>query len=174
MNIDDQNTEITAKLKALGFTLNKTDGVIAKENEEVSERQKTSITTMIKVVNNLKESIEEQMFAKGQSDDQVRAWGEEVENRLAVADDKVVELTAHIQRMKADRREAEDAHEKLERLKFQQLKFEQQQAHDKDERKQQLDFERQLLDQKLDYQKRLEEAHPDPPKRALPLSFPNS
>ena len=46
---------MTGKLQALHFTLNKTDYIIAWENEEVSEQQKTSITNMIKAVNNLKE-----------------------------------------------------------------------------------------------------------------------
>ena len=42
--------ELTGKLKTLSFTLGKTEDVIAKENREVTERQGTSITTMIRAV----------------------------------------------------------------------------------------------------------------------------
>ena len=47
---------------------------------------------MIKAVNNFKESIEEKKFAKGETDEQVKTWGEEIENQLAEADDKAREL----------------------------------------------------------------------------------
>ena len=160
------------KLRALSFTLKKTNNIIAKEDEEVAERQKSSITVAIKAVNNLKEQIEEQKFAKGESEDEVRTWGEEAENLLAEADEGVKKLAKHIQQMQADRQAAEDAHKRQGKLTFKQKEYEQQQAHEEHERQQQLEFERQLLNQKLEYQKMLEEAHPDPPKKGAAAKLP--
>ena len=103
--------ELTGKLKTLSFTLGKTEDVIAKENREVTERQGTSITTMIRAVNNLKEFILEQKFAEGQTDDEVVAWGEEIEDRLAEADEQVQMLNNQIRQMEVNSKAAEKAEE---------------------------------------------------------------
>ena len=92
--MEQQLAEMTGKLWALRFTLNKTDNIITRENEEVSKWQKTSVTNMIKIVSNVKESIKEQKFAEGETDEQAKTWGKETENQLAEADDKARELIA--------------------------------------------------------------------------------
>ena len=65
---------------------------------------------MIKIVNNVKESIKEQKFAEGETDEQAKTWGEEIENQLAEADDKARELNQQIQCMETGRWVAKDAH----------------------------------------------------------------
>ena len=108
--MEQQLAEMTGKLWALRFTLNKTDNIITRENEEVSKWQKTSVTNMIKIVSNVKESIKEQKFAEGETDEQAKTWGEEIENQLAEADDKARELNQQIQCMETGRWVAKDAH----------------------------------------------------------------
>ena len=80
---------------------------------------------MIKAVNNFKESIEEQKFAKGETDEQVKTWGEEIENQLTEADDKARELDQQIQHMETGRWGAEDAHEQHKKLEFEKTQYEQ-------------------------------------------------
>ena len=106
--MEKQLAEMTGKLRALRFT----------QNEEVSEGQKTSITNMIKVVNNFKESIEEQKFPKGETDEQVKTWGEAIENQLTEADDKARELNQQIQHMETGQWVAKDAHKRHKKLEF--------------------------------------------------------
>lgn len=68
--MEKEMAEITSKLKALRVTLKKTNEILA-EDREVTERQHTSITTMIKAVNTLKRHIEEGKFASGESEEEV-------------------------------------------------------------------------------------------------------
>ena len=164
--------ELTGKLKALSFTLGKTEDVIAKENREVTERQGTSITTMIRAVNNLKELILEQKFAEGQTDDEVAAWGEEIEDRLVEADEQVQMLNNQIRQMEVNSKAAEKAQERQSKLDFERSQYEQQEAHEELERRRQLEFEGELLKQKLEYQKALEAAHPDMQTKHVGVKLP--
>ena len=58
--------QLQGKLKVLSFTAVKTDAIIAKDDVAVSERQRSSLTTMIKAVNTAKAAIEELKFKKGE------------------------------------------------------------------------------------------------------------
>ena len=69
-------------------TAAKTDAVITKDDVEVSERQRSSIT-MIKAVNTVKEAIEEQKVNKGETVEEVGEWGEKIEQVTTEADGNV-------------------------------------------------------------------------------------
>ena len=72
-------------LRALGFTLKKTEAILAKEDEEVSNRRKASITKIV------------------MAEEDVSAWGEEIECKMPEADVKVNQLNQQIQRLGASR-----------------------------------------------------------------------
>ena len=78
----DQITQPSGKLRALDFTLKKTDAVLTKEEEEVSSRQKMSITKIIMAICDLKQVIEESKLSEGETEEAVSAWGEEIEQRM--------------------------------------------------------------------------------------------
>ena len=90
-------------LRALGFTLKKTEAILAKEDEEVSNRQKASITKIVMAISDLKQAIEESKFTAGESEEDVSAWGEEIECKMPEADVKVNQLNQQIQRLGASR-----------------------------------------------------------------------
>ena len=69
--MDDLIAHLQGKLKVLAFTFAKTDSVIAKDDAEISERQRNSLTTMINAVTAAKEIIEEQKFLKGEKEEEV-------------------------------------------------------------------------------------------------------
>ena len=71
-NMDKAIAELSGKLKALSFRINKTDELIDKADKEELERQRTSIATISSTVNTLKETIEEKKFAKGESEEQIQ------------------------------------------------------------------------------------------------------
>ena len=58
--MEEQIAKLQTKLKLLNFRAKKTDSTIAKADIAVSERLCSSIKGMIKVVSDVKETIEEQ------------------------------------------------------------------------------------------------------------------
>ena len=69
----DQITQPSGKLRALDFTLKKTDAVLTKEEEEVSSRQKMSITKIIMAICGLRQEIEESKLSEGETEEAVSA-----------------------------------------------------------------------------------------------------
>jgi peptidoglycan hydrolase CwlO-like protein len=65
--MDKAIAELSGKLKALSFRINKTDELIDKADKEALERQRTSIATISSTVNTLKETIEEKNSPKGKA-----------------------------------------------------------------------------------------------------------
>ena len=66
--VEKQLTDLGNKIKTLKFRLSKTDEVIAKRDRQALERHKASITTIVEAVDELKDTIEEKKFAKGESE----------------------------------------------------------------------------------------------------------
>ena len=71
--------QLQAKVKVLAFTASKTDAVLAKDDVEVSERQRCSITKMIKAVIEAKEGIEALKFSEGETAGEIAEWGDATE-----------------------------------------------------------------------------------------------
>ena len=80
----------------LTFTASKTDAFLAKDDVEVSERQRCSITKMIKAVIEAKEGIEELKLSESETAEEIAEWGEATEQIVADADGKVRQLADHI------------------------------------------------------------------------------
>ena len=155
-----QVTQMSGKLRALDFTLKKTDAVLTKEEEEISSRQKTSITKIIMAICDLKQEIEESKFSEGETEEAVSAWGEEIVQRMFEADVKVKQLNQHIQRSRAEKRLEESARELHLKRQLVEENYERQLMIEQQGKQEQLQFERKLLDQKLEYQKLITEAQP--------------
>ena len=66
--------ELSCKIKTIKFRMGKTNDVIGKHDKEALERQRLSVTTISIMVNTLKENIEEGMFTKGDTEEQVKDW----------------------------------------------------------------------------------------------------
>ena len=132
--MDKQLNELVSKVKALRFRQGKTEEIMAKQDRQASERQRESIDNVTKAIINLKETIEEKKFSKGESEEDVAEWAKEYEDDLAIADENVRRLAQQIKEI--DRREQ---HEKAV------------QDHKKN-----LEFERELLEQKAEFEKERE------------------
>ena len=157
-NMEEQIAKLQTKLKLLDFTAKKTDSTIAKADIDVSERLCSSIKTMIKGVNDIKELIEEHKFNSGADAEEVSKWGEEIEQQIEFADEQVRRITTQIQDMNNKIKQAEDAQRKTTQLEFERAQVELQQQHERHERAEQFAQEAKLLDQKLKYQKLFEES----------------
>ena len=75
INVDMENTlkELKSKMKTLQFRMNKTTDIVSKRDKEAMERQRLSVATTSKAVNNLKERIEDRMLTDGKTGMQVWA-----------------------------------------------------------------------------------------------------
>ena len=79
-------SDLTSKIKALKFGIDKTIDIHDKEDKEAFERHKTSIAnTAALTVNMLKEGIEGKKFAKRESEDHIKEWGAQTEAMLSSA-----------------------------------------------------------------------------------------
>ena len=153
--------QLQGKVKVLAFTASKTDAVLAKDDVEVSERQRCSITKMIKAVIEAKEGIEELKFSEGETAEEIAEWGEATEQIVADADGKVRQLADHIKGSNSAAEAAERTEKWKAQLEYEQAQLRLQQEHEARERESQIKQEEQLLRQKLNYQQMLDEAHPD-------------
>ncbi|CAB4020210.1 methylmalonyl- mutase, mitochondrial [Paramuricea clavata] len=149
MALKQQLDEIDGKLRLLNFTTKKTDDILKTNDEEVAIRQKGQITKIILAISDLKQLIEEKKFIEGDSEENVAAWGESIEENIALADEKVKQLNEYIQRLKADERQKESALENENKRLLDEENYTRQQAFEKHERDKQLAFEQELFNQKL-------------------------
>ncbi|CAB4005672.1 Hypothetical predicted protein, partial [Paramuricea clavata] len=113
----------------------------------VAIRQKGQITKTILAISDLKQLIEEKKFIEGDSEENVAAWGESIEENIALADEKVKQLNEYIQRLKADKRQKESALENENKRLLDEENYARQQAFEKHERDKQLAFEQELYKQ---------------------------
>ena len=78
--------DLSGRIKILNFRLAKTDEIIERSDKEALKRHKASIDNSTSTVNTLKETVEEKKIAKGETEENVREWGAEIETNLAEAD----------------------------------------------------------------------------------------
>ena len=156
--MDELIAQLQGKLKVFALTFAKTDTIIAKDDAEISKRQRNSLTTMVNPVTAAKEGIEEQKFLK------VAQWGVPIEQVVTEADASVQKLTAQIKEINSAAEAAEKAKKRKAQLEFEQAQYVLQQTHENHERACQIEQEERLLQQKLRYQQMLDEAHPEQPK----------
>ena len=115
--------------------LEKTDEIIAKRDKLALERQQTSITAIVSVVNTVKDTFEETKITRGESEKEIAAWSREIEGELEKAD----EITRQIQnRIRA-------------------IDLEQQGKQAEEEHRKRMEFKRELLGQKVAFENHLEE-----------------
>ena len=157
MALKQQLDEIESKLRLLKFTIKKTNGILETNDEEVAIRQKGQMTKIILAISDLKQVIEEKKLIKGDSEENVAAWGESIEENIALADENAKQLNEHIQFLKADKRRKESTLEFENKELLDEENYARQQAFEKLKRDKQLAFEQELFNQKLQYQKKIKE-----------------
>ena len=128
--MEKQLSELASKVKALRFRLSKTDEAIAKDDREACKRQKDSISNISKLVIDLKESIEEKRFSKGESEEQIAEWGAEFEAQLEKTDACLRKLTQRIKEIDLREEEAKNVMTHKQNMMFEQELLEQKAAYE--------------------------------------------
>jgi len=151
-------SELNGKLKALSFRTNKTDEIIAKVDKEALERHQASIANITEAASTQKESIEEEKFSKGESEEEVSIRSAKAKELLAEADDECTrKIAKHLKSMIAAAQDAEalEAHTKAmqyEKMLMEQKLNQEQTAAAKAKAKQ-LEFQKQRMKLELKHQK---------------------
>ena len=127
MSLKKQTGELDAKIKALRLMIKKCDEIIANRDKETIERQRISLVSLAREIDQLRGSIQETKFSQGESEEQVETWSEEKEKDLRLADDCANKLQKSYDQIIKEERD----HGREE-------------MHEKD-----LEHEKQLLNQKL-------------------------
>ena len=81
--MEKATSDLTSKIKALKFRIDKTVDILDKEDKEALQRHKASIASTALTVNTLKEDIEEKKFAKGESEVNIENGEQKQKPRLA-------------------------------------------------------------------------------------------
>ena len=84
--------DLTAKLRALDFAAKRSDEVMKTNSSEAISRHEQSLVAKINACHTLKDSIEEQKILQEESEEQVTACVNGIEQKLKEADQKVLEL----------------------------------------------------------------------------------
>ena len=113
--------DLSGKVKTLNSPLAKTDKLIEESDQEALNRHKLSIDNSVSTVNNLKETIEEEKFAKGESEEQVQEWSTEVEKNLSLADRQISRIEKKLEEITAGEKDATNRLEFMKKLEYEKL-----------------------------------------------------
>jgi len=149
--MEKQLQELDGKLLTLKFTLKKTAEMMTSNNIEAITRHEESIMSKIKAIHALKESIIEQKFTTGESEENITEWSQQIEGNLKAADEEALSVRSLIAKIEKENR----ALAKVESDK-------QEMALNRAKHEEKLKQERELLEQQLEYQKAQESSHQAP------------
>ena len=136
--------DIGGKLKLLVFTSGKTHDILASGNVLAINRHREALSTIVNQVDIVKLQVVEEKFKAGDSDEDITKWSTKIENQVAEVDLKVTHINEHLASLKSDLK-GQETEKELKRK----------------ERKSQLGFERAQLEQKLEYERKIEESKKD-------------
>ena len=136
-------SELDVQLKLLTFTQGKTKGIVNKGNREGIERHRDALRSIVKKVESVKTQIEQAKLESGVAVDELTKWSDGVEAQQETADEEITYLSETLVQINY-------------KTSLQAKKCEEELAER--DRDKQLQFERAQLEQKLEFEKKIEEA----------------
>ena len=100
-------TELDNKIKLLKLKIAKTEEIILKRDRQALERLQLSISSLESAVDELKLKIEEGKIGKGESEEEIALWGEEIEDNLERADNTTRRIHDAIKALDLEEQELE-------------------------------------------------------------------
>ena len=141
--MEEMTSQLDVQLKLLTFTRGKTKGIIEKANSEGIERHREALRAIVKKVESVKTQIEQEKLESGVQVDELAEWSAGVEAQQATADEEITYLSETLIQINY-------------KTSLQAKKCEEELAER--DRDKQLQFERAELEQKLEFDKKMEEA----------------
>ena len=151
--------DLSGKIKILNFRLAKTHEIIERSDKEALKRHKASIDNSTSTVNTLKETVKEKKIAKGETEENVREWGTEIETILSEADQQKRQIEKKLEKIAAGEKDRINRLEFMQKLEHEKLLTEQKlrQEQEATERlhAEKLSYEREKIKLDLEYQQQL-------------------
>ena len=150
-------SELDVQLKLLAFTQGKTKGIVEKANTEGIEQHREALRAIVKKVESVKTQIEQAKVESGVEVGELAEWSTGVEAKQATADEEIKYLSETLVQI--------DYKTSLQAKKCEEELVER-------DRDKQLQFERAQLEQKLYFEKKIEEARKSQVGQVVPLPAP--
>ena len=144
--MEKQIAELNGKIKTLASGVNKTDEILQKDDRVALERHKTSLESMVTAVNDLKESIEEKKFSKGEDEETVQKWAADVVEAVDEADKCMRQLANQIEQIDRQLRHETALFEHKQAIALEREKMMQKQEAIERAHAEELEFEKKKLD----------------------------
>ena len=150
-------SELDVQLKLLVFTQGKTKGIVEKANTEGIERHREALRAIVKKVESVKTQIDQAKVESGVEVGELAEWSAGVEAKQATADEEIKYLSETLVQIyyKTSLQAKKCEEELVER-----------------DRDKQLQFERAQLEQKLEFEKKIEEARKSQVGHVVPSPAP--
>ena len=146
--MEKQITELNGKLQALNFRIGKTAEAIEKRERDAAERCCESLHKAINAVSDLRETIEDKKFGKGDSAEDVNDWASKlnIDDTLNRADQCSKQLKTLIAEIVREAKQADELHDHQHALELEQEKLQMQHEATAKAHAEQLEFERKRLE----------------------------
>ncbi|XP_022797625.1 uncharacterized protein LOC111335895 [Stylophora pistillata] len=118
-------TELDNKIKLLKLKITRTDEIILKRDRQALERPRSSITSIVSAVDELKLTIEEGKISKGESEEEIALWGKGIEDDLKIADNTTKRIQDAIKAVDLEEQEQEAIEKHNKNMKFERQLLEQ-------------------------------------------------
>ena len=130
--------KLKGKIQLLSLTINKTKSVLDRGTPEKIERHKDALTKVVASIEESKREVEQSKLEKGESLENVEAWGREIEGKIDEGDTEIARLRKYL----------DDMASKAEQEKWRkQEEFAAKQFED------QLRYDKALFEQKIELEK---------------------
>ena len=126
-----ETTELDNKIKLLKLKIAKTEEIILKPDRQALERLQLSISSLVSAVDESKLKIEEGKIGKGESDEEIALWGEEIEDNLERADNTTRRIHDVIKALDREEQEREAMEKYKKNMEFEWQLLEQREESEK-------------------------------------------
>ena len=143
--MEELTKEFKGKMQSLKFSLGKNEEVIGSKNTKAIARHGALLMSKLQAVHTVKESIVEQKFTEGESEEEVSTWTKEFDGFLKEVDERALALRQLVEKMEEEKRLADKMESDNKEFALAKTKHEERMSQ-----------ERELLDQQMKFQKAVE------------------
>ena len=141
--MEDMSKGIQGKVKLLQFTLGKSEEILNTGSALFITRHRDSLNTIVQSIEQFKLQVVEEMFNNDKSEEEISTWTATIEGRVSEGDRMITKLTKCANDLKVEEELRVKEAENVVKNK---------------EREEQLKFERAQLEQKLEFERKIEES----------------
>ena len=143
LEMEKLKEDLKGKRNLLLFTLGKSESVLGTGNVQTIKRHREALSSIADQIDALKLQVVEEMFKSSDSEENIGDWNDEIEKQIGEVDTRVTYINERLASLKLEQDTKTQESEK-------EIK-----ARDREE---QLRFERAQLEQKLEFEQKIEEA----------------